>query len=119
MNEFSASDGDLFPYRFQSLRLGQIDRQAQLGRRGRHPRHAAAARRRLAQPAGIRAVCEGRQEWIIEGHGVDPDIVVDNDPAREFAGDDQQLDKAIEVILEELKTKGKELPPVPPYPKKN
>ena len=35
---------------------------------------------------------EGK-EWIIEGHGVDPDIVVDNDPAKEFKGEDQQLDR--------------------------
>ena len=34
--------------------------------------------------------------WIIEGHGVDPDIVVDNDPGKEFAGTDQQLDRAID-----------------------
>ena len=54
--------------------------------------------------------------WGVEGHGVDPDIVVDNDPAREFRGEDQQLDKAIEVILEELKTKGQALPPPPPGP---
>ena len=53
---------------------------------------------------------------MIESHGVDPDIVVDNDPTKEFHGEDQQLDKAIEVITEELKTKGRELPPVPPYP---
>ena len=43
---------------------------------------------------------------------------MDNDPAREFAGIDDQLNKAIEEILEELKTKEKNLPPVPPYPKK-
>ncbi len=58
---------------------------------------------------------DGRN-WIIEGQGVDPDIVVDNDPAREFRGEDQQLDKAIEVILEELKTKAQTLPPPPPGP---
>jgi tricorn protease len=49
---------------------------------------------------------------------VDPDIVVDNDPAKEFAGEDQQLDKAIEVILEELKSWPTKLPPPPPYPDK-
>ena len=53
---------------------------------------------------------------MIESHGVDPDIVVDNDPATEFRGDDQQLDKAIEVILDELKTKEYSLPPIPPFP---
>ena len=56
------------------------------------------------------------KNWVIESHGVDPDIVVDNDPTTEFGGEDQQLDKAIDVLLEELKTKGQELPPVPPYP---
>ena len=53
-----------------------------------------------------------RGEWIVENHGVDPDIVVDNDPLREFAGEDQQLDKAIEVILELLKDR-KPLPKTP------
>jgi tricorn protease len=47
---------------------------------------------------------------------VEPDIVVDNDPAREYAGIDDQLNKAIEVILEELKTKEVTLPAVPPFP---
>jgi tricorn protease len=56
--------------------------------------------------------------WIIEGYGVEPDVYVDNDPAKEYAGIDEQLNKAIELILEELKTKEKKLPPVPPYPKK-
>ena len=60
---------------------------------------------------------EGKK-WIIEGHGVDPDIVVDNDPAKEFAGNDEQLNKAVEVMLEELKKEEKPLPPVPPYPKR-
>jgi tricorn protease len=54
----------------------------------------------------------------MEGHGVDPDIVVDNDPAKEYAGVDEQLNKAIEVILDELKTQEKKLPPVPKYPDK-
>ena len=45
--------------------------------------------------------------------------MVDNDPAREFAGIDDQLNKAIEVILEELKTKEKQLPPIPAFPDKS
>jgi tricorn protease len=55
----------------------------------------------------------------MEGHGVDPDIVVDNDPAREFAGEDQQLDRGIAEVLKELKNGGeKTLPPPPPSPKR-
>ena len=55
----------------------------------------------------------------MEGYGVDPDIVVDNDPVKEFRGEDQQLNKALEEIQNELKTKRIDLPPVPPYPDKN
>ena len=52
-------------------------------------------------------------KWIVENHGVDPDIVVDNDPIREYAGEDQQLEKAIETALEQIKSR-KALPGVPP-----
>jgi tricorn protease len=48
--------------------------------------------------------------------GVEPDIFVDNDPAREYAGEDQQLDRAIEVILDLLKKSPARMPPPPPYP---
>ena len=61
---------------------------------------------------------EGKK-WIIEGHGVDPDIVVDNDPAREYAGGDDQLERGIEEMLKELKNGGaKTLPPPPTTPKR-
>jgi len=59
------------------------------------------------------------KHWIIEGHGVDPDIVVLNKPKDVLAGKDAQLDKAIEVIENMIKTKPK--PPFvrPPYPDKS
>ena len=59
------------------------------------------------------------KEWIVEGHGVDPDIVVDNDPGKEFKGEDQQLDRALQEIQDELKTKRYELPSPPPWPNRN
>jgi len=43
---------------------------------------------------------------------------VDNDPYLEYTGTDQQLNKAIEVILDDLKTQGKKIPNHPPYPVK-
>ena len=54
----------------------------------------------------------------MEGHGVDPDIVVDNDPAREFAGTDDQLARAIDEIKKALAAKPVKIPAVPPYPDK-
>jgi tricorn protease len=50
---------------------------------------------------------------------VEPDIMVDNDPAHEYAGVDDQLNRAIEVIKEEMKKKPATLPPPPPYPDKH
>ena len=53
---------------------------------------------------------------MIEGVGVEPDIYVDNDPAKEYAGEDQQLEKAISVIMDMLKAQPGNLAPPPPYP---
>lgn len=53
--------------------------------------------------------------FIIEGHGVDPDILLENDPYLEFNGEDQQLNKAIEVIWK-TKTEKKEVPAIPEFP---
>ena len=57
-------------------------------------------------------------DWIIEGHGVDPDIEVDNNPADEYLGKDDQLMKAVEVLKEELKSY-RPLPPIPAAPDKS
>ncbi len=118
-DEFSASDGDLFPYRFQKAGLGPLIGKRTwggvVGIRGSLPLLDGGE---LNRPEFAPYDKDGKG-WVIEGHGVDPDIVVDNDPAEEFAGNDQQLNKGIEVVLELLKTKGKTLPPVPPYPDKS
>lgn len=55
-------------------------------------------------------------EWEIENHGVDPDIVVEMTPKDVIAGHDPQLEKAVEVILEELKNNPPPEPNVPPFP---
>lgn len=75
----------------------------------------------LNRPEFSRYDTEGKQ-WIIEGYGVDPDIVVDNDPAREYAGIDDQLERAIKEVVKDLKdgqSKGKwRIPGPPASPKK-
>ncbi|HVS34892.1 MAG TPA: S41 family peptidase [Gemmataceae bacterium] len=118
MNEFSASDGDIFPYRFRAHHIGKLIGKRSwggvVGIRGTLPIVDGGE---LEKPEFSRYGVDGK-EWIIEGHGVDPDIVVDNDPAKEYAGEDQQLDRAIAEIKAELKTQEKDIPPPPPYPKK-
>lgn len=119
MNEFSASDGDIFPYRFKSMGMGKLVGKRSwggvVGIRGTLPLTDGGV---LNRPEFAPYSIDGK-EWVIEGRGVDPDIVVDNDPAKEFRGEDQQLDRAIQEIQEELKTKRYDLPPVPPYPTRN
>ncbi len=119
IDEFSASDGDIFPYRFKKHQLGKLIGKRTwggvVGIRGSLPLLDGGF---LNKPEFSRYDIEGK-EWIMEGKGVEPDIYVDNDPAQEFAGNDQQLNKAIEVILEELKTQEKTVPPIPPYPDKS
>ena len=56
--------------------------------------------------------------WFIEGDGVDPDIVVDINPFEDYLGKDAQLEKAVEVLLEELEDY-RPLPPTPKDPVKN
>ena len=115
-DEFSASDGDIVTYRFKYYKMGTVVGKRTWGGvtgiRGSLPLVDGGF---LNRPEFSRYDLEGK-EWIIEGVGVEPDIVVDNDPYLEFTGTDQQLNKAIEVILEDLKTKGKKIPNHPPYP---
>ena len=118
-DEFSASDGDIFPFRFKTLGMGKvIGKRTWGGVIGIRPSLPFVDGGQLFKPEFAPYSKEGR-EWVVESHGVDPDIVVDNDPAKEFRGEDQQLNKGIEVIQEELKTKRYDIPPVPPWPNRN
>ena len=119
INEFSASDGDIFPFRFKSLGMGKlIGKRTWGGVVGIRDSLPLVDGGQFFKPEFAIYSKEGK-EWIIEGHGVDPDIVVDNDPAKEFKGEDQQLDRAIQEIQEEIKTKGYKLPSPPPFPDRN
>jgi tricorn protease len=119
IDEFSASDGDIVGYRFRKHKLGQLIGKRTwggvVGIRGTLPLLDGGV---LNRPEFSRYDTEGR-EWVMEGKGVEPDIFVDNDPAREFAGTDDQLNKAIEVIREELRKNPVKLPDPPPYPDKS
>ena len=117
IDEFSASDGDLFPYRFRHHELGKLIGKRTwggvVGIRGSLPIIDGGF---LNRPEFASYAQDG-SEWIIEGRGVGPDIVVDNDPAKEYAGIDQQLQRAIEEISKELERR-QPLPDPPPFPEK-
>jgi tricorn protease len=54
--------------------------------------------------------------WIIEGHGVDPDVELDLDPDGLIHGHDTQLDYAVNHLLEQISKNPRELSPAPPIP---
>ncbi|HSS21276.1 MAG TPA: PDZ domain-containing protein [Pyrinomonadaceae bacterium] len=57
--------------------------------------------------------------WIVENEGVAPDIEVEQTPADVINGHDPQLEKAIQVVMEELKKYPATQPKRPPYPVKS
>ncbi|MGB2958138.1 MAG: S41 family peptidase, partial [Bacteroidota bacterium] len=119
IDEFSASDGDIVAYRFKKHKLGPVIGKRTwggvVGIRGTLPLLDGGYLRR---PEFSRYDLEGTG-WIMEGVGVEPDIVVDNNPAREYEGIDEQLNKAVDVILEELEKNPPRVPPPPGYPDKS
>ncbi|NOU19624.1 MAG: protease [Bacteroidales bacterium] len=118
LNRYSASDGDLFPYGFQKLGLGvTIGTRSWGGVVGITSSLPFVDGGELRKPEFASFSSEA-SKWIIEGHGVDPDIVIDNDSYKEYIGIDDQLSKAIEVIKDKLKN-FKSLPPIPVDPDKS
>jgi len=112
INKYSASDGDLFPWSFKANKLGTV-----IGTRTWGGIVGISGSLPYMDDTDVRVPFftnydRETGQWIVENYGVDPDIVLDNDPVREYAGEDQQLLKAIEVALEQIKDR-KPLPGVP------
>ncbi len=118
VDQYSASDGDLFPYAFKKHNLGTVaGTRTWGGVVGITASLPFIDGQDLRKPEFASYSAE-KSEWIIEGFGVEPDIWVDNDPYLEYKGKDHQLDKAIEIINEQLKNY-KGVPPVPSPPDKS
>jgi len=99
-NERSGSNAEMFPAGFRALGLGKV-----IG----VPTAAAVigtGSYTLLDGSTIRT--PGTGVWTVDGQnmenwGVPPDVYVDNLPADFLEGRDAQLDKAVEVLREELK----------------
>ncbi len=112
IDKYSASDGDLFPWSFKANKLGTV-----IGTRTWGGIVGISGPLPYMDGTDVRVPFftnydRETGQWIVENHGVDPDILIDNDPVKEFAGIDEQLLKAIEVALEQIKDR-KPLPGVP------
>jgi len=54
-------------------------------------------------------------KWLVEGHGVEPDILVEDDPALMMNGGDPQLDRAIQEAMRLLREHPSAAPAKPAY----
>lgn len=112
INKYSASDGDLFPWSFKANNLGTVIGTRTwggiIGISGSLPYMDGTD---VRVPFFTNYDAETGQ-WFVENHGVDPDIVLENDPIKEAAGKDEQLELAVKTALEQIKDR-KPLPGVP------
>ena len=115
LDEDSASDGDIFPYRFREAGLGPL-----IGKRSWGGVIGITSHGPLLDGGGVNVPQFGTNaadgSWVVENVGVEPDIEVDNDPQSVIAGRDPQLERAVEEVLRMIREDPKSLPerPAPP-----
>ena len=116
-NEYNGSDGEAFIEHFKARKLGTVVGVPSWGGLvGILNGQATIDNGNVQQSNNAFYGREG--QWLVENHGADPDIVLDNDPASVAAGKDAQLEKGIELLLQKIKEQPFTWPPTPPYPKK-
>ncbi len=102
INGWSGSGGDALPYTFKNLGIGPV-----IGMRTAGALIGPAMGHSLID-GGYHTVPSGRifgtdGTWFSEGHGVEPDIEVVDDPSQLAKGTDPQLERAIEEVLKLMK----------------
>ncbi|HSS47666.1 MAG TPA: S41 family peptidase [Thermoanaerobaculia bacterium] len=115
LNEGSGSDGDIFPYMFRQLGLGPLIGTRTwggvVGISGHGPMIDGG---QIFVPEAGSVSLEGK--WIIEGHGVDPDIVVENDIKSVLGGHDPQLERGVAEVMKKIVSDPKAFPKRPEPP---
>lgn len=118
VNGLAGSGGDDFPWLFKHNKLGKV-----IGTRTWGGLVGISGNPRFIDGGSVTVPTFGFFEldgtWGVEGHGVDPDIVVIDDPALMVKGGDPQLDAAIMHLNEELKTKAYVAPKKPASPNRS
>jgi tricorn protease len=116
-DEWTGSDGEAFAEGFRRLGLGKI-----IGTRTWGGEIWLSGSNYLMDRGVTTAAENGvfgpEGKWLIEGHGVDPDMVVDNLPNATFNGKDAQLDAAVQYLQDLIRKEPVAPPGVPPYPDK-
>jgi len=117
LNETSASDGDIFPYMFRKAGLGPL-----VGKRSWGGVVGISGLGPMIDGGTVFVPMSGTNDvdgkWVIEGHGVDPDIVVENDPKSVIAGKDPQLERGVAELVAKMDAEPMRLPKKPADPVK-
>ena len=115
-DEWTASDGEAFSEGFRRLGLGPIIGTRTWGGEIWLSSDNVLVDRGIATAAES-GVYGPEGAWLIEGHGVDPDTVVDNLPHATFQGADAQLDAALSYLRRQIREHPVPVPPAPAYPR--
>ena len=115
INQYAGSGGDLIPWFFHHNDVGALVGErtwgGEVGITGYPPLIDGGL---VTAPSIAFFSTEGR--WGIENEGVAPDVEVPIDPSIWRQGRDQQLEKAVQVILDQLNAHPPPTPTVPPFP---
>jgi tricorn protease len=117
IDQNTASDGEAFAEGFRRLGLGKLIGTRTWGGEIWLSSSNILVDRGIATAAET-GVFGPEGAWLIEGHGVDPDLVVDNLPHATFEGSDAQLEAAIAHLEERVKAQPVPVPQAPKYPVK-
>ena len=116
-NQRTGSDGEGFSEGFHRLGIGKV-----IGSRTWGGNVWLSAEKWLVDSGMATAAEIGNYgpegKWIVEGHGVDPDIEVENLPHATFNGADAQLDTAIKHLQDLIAKDPRPVPQKPKYPVK-
>ncbi|HTY05636.1 MAG TPA: S41 family peptidase [Gemmatimonadales bacterium] len=117
-DENTASDGEAFTEGFRRLGLGRVIGTRTWGG------EIWLSSSNVLEDHGIATAAETgvygpEGAWLIEGHGVDPDSVVDDLPGATYRGQDAQLDAAVAWLRAEIRAHPVPVPPAPSYPDKS
>jgi tricorn protease len=115
INGQAGSGGDALPYYFRKLGLGPL-----IGTRTWGGLIGISGNPRLADNGTITAATfrfiDTDGKWAVENDGVAPDVEVIDRPELVAGGRDPSVEKAVEMLMDELKRKPKSTTTAPPAP---
>jgi tricorn protease len=101
INHFSGSDGDVFPYHFRAYGLGPlVGTRPWGGVRGIEWFWPLLDGGYVTVPQIT--FYDTHNQWLIENHGVEPDVEIEDAPSEVLTGGDQQLTAAVDLLMKKL-----------------